>query len=188
MPRWSPDGRERLVAAAIDLFRERGYEAVTITDITERAGLTRRSYFRHFPDKREVLFPDSRQNMMAVTHEVAAYPPRASAREAVLAALTQVGHYLLRDVRAQSQRQNLIDESPELQERERTKLAEMAAAVAEGLIRRGLSRDDAHTCAVVSVEIFRSAYLRAIRRGDSETFDDELDESLLVVSRFVSGA
>ena len=124
---------------------------------------------------------------MAVTEEVAAYLPQAPARAAALAALMQVGHYLLRDVQAQAHRQNLIDESPELQERERTKLAEMATAVSEGLIRRGLPHDDAHTCAVVSVEIFRSAYLRAIRKCDSEIFDNELGESLRTVSRFVAG-
>lgn len=56
MPRWEPSAAERLRLATLDLFFEHGYEAVTITDIAERAGLTRRSYFRYFPDKREVLF------------------------------------------------------------------------------------------------------------------------------------
>jgi len=188
MPRWSPNGRDRLVDAAMELFRERGYEAVTVNDIAEQAGLTRRSYFRHFPDKREVLFPDTSQHMAAITKEVAEHLPDAPARVAVMATLTQVGRFLLRDVDAQTRRQDLIDESPELQERERSKLAEMAAAIKTGLTRRGLNSIEAHTCAVVSVEVFRSAYLQAIRSHNSATFDAELNASLMTVSRFVADA
>ncbi|MBS2080443.1 helix-turn-helix domain-containing protein, partial [Mycobacterium tuberculosis] len=55
MARWEPDARERLVAAALDLFNERGYDETTVTQIAERAGLTKSTFFRHFPDKRDVL-------------------------------------------------------------------------------------------------------------------------------------
>ena len=58
MARWAPDTRERLRAAAMELFAERGFEATTVPDIVERAGVTRRTFFRHFGDKREVFFGD----------------------------------------------------------------------------------------------------------------------------------
>src|ERR1039458_8546224 len=56
MARWEPNARERLVRAALDLFTEQGYDATTVNEIADRAGLTKTTFFRHFPDKREVLF------------------------------------------------------------------------------------------------------------------------------------
>ena len=58
MARWAPDTRERLRTASMELFAERGFDATTVPDIVERAGVTRRTFFRHFGDKREVFFGD----------------------------------------------------------------------------------------------------------------------------------
>ena len=78
--RWNPDPQERLVSAAVELFRQHGYDAVTVTDIAEKAGLTRRSFFRHSSDKREVLFAGSRTNLPGITRLVEDCAPDVSAR------------------------------------------------------------------------------------------------------------
>lgn len=186
MPRWNPDPQERLVTAAVELFRQHGYDSVTVTDIAEKAGLTRRSFFRHFSDKREVLFAGSRMNMPGITRAVEEYAPEVTARDAVMGALAQVGDYLLADPAAQALRQDLIDSSPELQERERTKLADMAAALAAGLILRGVPPADAHSIGTFSAGIFHSAYVRILRNEVPGSFSDQLQASAAVVARFLT--
>jgi AcrR family transcriptional regulator len=186
VPRWNPDAQARLVAAAIELFRQRGYESVTITDIAERAGLTRRSFFRHFPDKREVLFAGSQAKTPVIADLVRGVAPETSARDAVMCALTDVGDYLLQDRAAQTLRQDLIESSPELQERERTKLSTMAGALADGLVLRGLTTADAHTLGAVGAELFHTAYVRTIRGAASTPFADHLHDSLADVTRLLS--
>lgn len=186
MPRWNPDPQERLVTAAVELFRQHGYDAVTVTDIAEKAGLTRRSFFRHFSDKREVLFAGSHANLPGITRLVEEYPPDVTARDAVMGALIQVGEYLLTDPAAQALRQDLIDGSPELKERERTKLADMAAALAAGLVLRGTPAADAHSIGVFSAGIFHSAYVRALRSHPAGSFSDQLHASAAVIARFLA--
>lgn len=66
MPRWPADSRERLVDAALGLFVEHGYAATTIDEIAARAGVTARTFFRHFVDKEEVLFSDDDSVMPAI--------------------------------------------------------------------------------------------------------------------------
>lgn len=72
MARWDPGTEERLTKAALELYREHGYDSVTVTRIAERAGITRRSYFRYFPDKREVLFAGSERLPAAAADAVLA--------------------------------------------------------------------------------------------------------------------
>ncbi|GAA4677486.1 TetR/AcrR family transcriptional regulator [Frondihabitans cladoniiphilus] len=186
MPRWNPDARARLVAAAVELFRERGYESVTIGEIAERAGLTRRSFFRHFPDKREVLFAGSREKTPEIAEMIAAHGDDVSARDAAFRTLTEVGDYLLHDRAAQALRQDLIASSLELQERERTKMAAMGAAVADGLRARGLPVDDAEALGAVATEAFHLAYLRATREAEPTPFADHLATSVAGITRLLT--
>lgn len=187
MPRWDPDGQERLVKAASELFVERGYDAVTIADIAERAGLTRRSFFRYFPDKREVLFTGSMKNTADITRALEDFDPDASARDALVGTLAQMGEFLLRKPAAQARRQNLIESSPELQERERTKLASIASALAVGLIDRGVPRGQADMVGGVAAQIFQAAYLEAIRESDRESFETRLRASFHKVMALLAG-
>src|SRR3954463_2816835 len=85
MSRWEPDARGRLAQAAMELYRERGYERTTVAAIAERAGVTERTFFRHFADKREVLFGGSLQELMVGAAAGAA--PEARPIEVVSAAL-----------------------------------------------------------------------------------------------------
>src|SRR6185312_8615863 len=87
MSRWEPNARGRLEQAALDLYGERGFEQTTVAEIAERAGLTERTFFRYFADKREVLFGGSDEVRDALVEAVAAAPEPASPLAAVGAGL-----------------------------------------------------------------------------------------------------
>src|ERR1700722_6313688 len=90
MARWQPNTAERLAVAALELFAERGYENTTVIDIAQRAGLTKSTFFRHFQDKREVLFGTGTMNGL-LDEAMAAAPATATPFEAVACALDAVG-------------------------------------------------------------------------------------------------
>src|SRR5215471_353402 len=91
MGRWEPNARERLVRAALDLFTERGYDATTVNEIADRAGgLTKTTFFRHFPDKREVLFAGQEIHSRLLADAVAAAPDSATPLQAVASPLASV--------------------------------------------------------------------------------------------------
>src|SRR5206468_12417027 len=87
MSRWEPNARERLVRAAVESFLDRGYDNVTVAEITERAGLTKRTFFRHFADKREVLFAGQEPLSRMFAEAIAGAPGSATPIEAIAAAL-----------------------------------------------------------------------------------------------------
>src|ERR1700761_7868265 len=97
MARWEPDARGRREKAALDLFQERGYAHTTVADIAERAGLTQRTFFRHFADKREVLFRGSGELHDTLVAGIDEAPEAAPALEAVTAALEAAGTVFVRD-------------------------------------------------------------------------------------------
>ncbi|MFD4637544.1 TetR/AcrR family transcriptional regulator [Lentzea sp. NPDC058436] len=136
MARWDPGTEDRLRRAALELFVEHGYDDVTVTQIAERAGITRRSYFRYFPDKREVLFAGSEQLPPVIAEAVRA-SEETSPPAIALDAARRVGVLLVERVGRTVERRAVIASSPELQERERTKSAAMTAALADALAERG---------------------------------------------------
>src|SRR5215475_8665914 len=87
MGRWEPGARERLVVAAVDLFTEQGYDATTVAQIAERAGVTKSTFFRHFPDKRELLVAGQETLSRLLTEGIAEAPGNASPLDAVAAGL-----------------------------------------------------------------------------------------------------
>ena len=160
MPRWDPRAEERLRQAALELFVERGYENVTVTEITERAGLTRRTFSRYFTDKRDVLFAGSEQLPGALADAVVRADEALSPYEALLGALEEVGAVLTERVARSPQRIAVIKSSPELQERERTKFAAVTDALADALRKRGAGESGAKLLAHVGVGIFLTAFER----------------------------
>src|SRR5947208_9266691 len=116
MGRWLPDARVRLQEAALALYGERGYEETTVAEIAERAGLTKRTFFRYFADKREVLFSGSAQLQQLIVDAVVAAPATASPLDAVAAGLdAAAARFDMRELSAA--RQRIIAAHPELQER-----------------------------------------------------------------------
>jgi AcrR family transcriptional regulator len=161
MPRWDADAEERLRAAAIDLYLELGYENVTVAQIADRAGLTRRTFSRYFTDKRDVLFAGSERLPGLLAEALGQADPALTPFEALLTALADVGAVLGPRVAPHAaQRREVIARSPELQERGRTKFADVADALAAALHQRGMDPPDATLLADVGVAIFRSGFDR----------------------------
>src|SRR5258707_8317991 len=139
MSRWKPDARGRLEQAALALYGERGFEQVTVAEIAGRAGLTERTFFRHYADKREVLFAGSKDLQEFLVRAVAEAPDASAPVEVVVSALEAVGDLFEERRDVARQRQAVIEANPELQERELIKLAALAAALAAALRERGVS-------------------------------------------------
>lgn len=139
MARWQPNASHRLVLAALDLFEERGYENTTVIEIAERAGLTKSTFFRHFPDKREVLFGSDTMTALLVTGITVA-PDTATPWEAVAYALDAIGREAFTPDRREfvARRRAVIAANPELREREALKGLGLTASMADALRRRGV--------------------------------------------------
>jgi AcrR family transcriptional regulator len=139
MARWEPNAAQRLAEAALDLFAERGYERTTVIDIAQRAGLGKTTFFRHFPDKREVLFGGSALGDL-LAGAIAAAPPDATPLEAVAHALDVAGTEVFTSERRAfvARRRAVIAAHPELREREALKNAGLIAAIAGALGQRGV--------------------------------------------------
>ena len=137
MGRWEPNARGRLEQAALELFVERGFEQTTVAEIAQRAGLTERTFFRHFTDKREVLFAGGSALQELLVTGVAQAPDGTAPLDAVSASLQAAAPMLQQRGDYPSQRQAVIAANPELQERELIKMAGLAAAMAVALRDRG---------------------------------------------------
>ncbi|MEY9836964.1 TetR family transcriptional regulator [Streptacidiphilus sp. EB103A] len=162
MGRWEPDARGRLGRAAMELYRERGFDQTTVAEIAERAGLTKRTFFRHYADKRDVLFAGTdllREVVVrAIAEAPASLPPFAVVSLGLEAAAGMVQERP-EDVKL---RQAVIDAHLELQERELVKLAAMAGDIAAALGERGLGLWPARLVAETGMAAFRVAFARWI--------------------------
>jgi AcrR family transcriptional regulator len=178
MGRWQPDAAGRLAEAAMALYRERGYEQTTVAEIAKRAGLTERTFFRHFADKREVLFAGatSLQDLFvtAVTEAPAAARPMAAVAAGLAAAASRLQEH--RD--HSRQRQDIISANRELRERELIKLATMGAAVADALRRRGVKEPAASLTAEAGIAVFKIAFERWIQPTNRRRFTQLVTDCL----------
>jgi AcrR family transcriptional regulator len=180
MVRWEPNGRGRLEQAALALYGERGFENTTVAEIAERAGLSERTFFRHFADKREVLFGGGLALEELIVTSVASAPDALAPIDAAAAGLEAAGvQVFVRERRDFSrQRQAIIAANPELQERELTKLASLAAALATVLRRRGTGDPAASLTAEIAVAVFKTAFERWIDETNDQDFPHLVRESL----------
>ena len=156
--RWEPNARGRLGEAAFELFTERGFEQVTVAEIAERAGLTERTFFRYFADKREVLFAGSAAFQALFVSSVENAPESAAPIDAVAAALYAQAATFMEHPAAVRRRQAIIVAHPELRERELIKLAAVAAAVAAALRQRGVRDPAASLTAEAGMAVFKIAF------------------------------
>jgi AcrR family transcriptional regulator len=135
MARWAPDAAVRLERAAVELFAEQGYDATTVPQITERAGLTTRTFFRHFVDKREVLFLREREFPAVVASVLADAPPSLPPMELVMYGLQTVAERDLSRWRDElAVRRGVLRSDERLRERELLKSTELAGAIAHALV------------------------------------------------------
>lgn len=159
MARWEPDARERLVTAALHLFSEQGYDDTTVTEIAERAGLTKSTFFRHFPDKKDVLAAGQETLSRLLTEGIAEAPENATPLTAVAAGLKRAAGAMTPFNRELGPRlQAVIAASTELQERDQLKQVGMAAAMADALRARGVKDVVATLSAELGMLAFKEAY------------------------------
>jgi AcrR family transcriptional regulator len=178
MSRWKPDAQGRLMGAAIELFDEQGYEATTVAEIAERAGLTKRTFFRYFSDKREVLFSGSQELQRLWLEGLAAAPAQASPLAVVAVGLDPVAEMFSERHTFARIRAQIIDANPELQERELIKLQSLAAAIKAALVERGVSVNEAILAAQAGVTVFHVAFAHWVAQDDPSAFRRLTDESL----------
>jgi AcrR family transcriptional regulator len=178
MVRWEPDARGRLGQAAFQLFAERGFEQVTVAEIAERAGLTERTFFRYFADKREVLFAGSAAFQDLFVSSVENAPDSAAPIDAVAVALSAQAAQFMAHPAAVRRRQAIIAAHSDLRERELIKLATVAAAVADALRRRGVGEPAASLTAEAGMAVFRIAFERWIAEPAGPDLDQLIRESL----------
>jgi AcrR family transcriptional regulator len=187
MVRWEPNARGRLEQAAMELYNQRGFESTTVAEIAERAGLTERTFFRYFADKREVLFAGAGELQGFLVSKVAGAPASLPPIDAVAAALAEVATVVFEPRREFArQRQAIIAANAELQERELIKLASLASAVAGALRGRGVNDPAASLAAEAGIAVFRIAFERwTSQTGDrplAQLIQESVDELKLVTA------
>ena len=165
MARWEPDAAGRLADAAMQLYRERGFDRTTVADIAARAGLTERTFFRYFADKREVLFSGAHMLQDFLVDRVARAPASMPPIDAVAGALAETGELFEHRRDFARQRHALIIAHADLHERELIKLASLASAMGEALRRRGVPGPAASLAADAGITIFKRAFESWVEDG-----------------------
>ncbi|MFC1438563.1 TetR family transcriptional regulator [Streptacidiphilus sp. N1-10] len=187
MGRWEPNARGRLGRAAMELYVERGFDQTTIADIAERAGLTKRTFFRHYADKRDVLFAGADPLRDVVVRAITEAPPELAPFAAVSFGI-EAGAELIQerpdDVRM---RQAVIDAHPELQERELAKLAALVGDMAAALHGRGVGAWPARLAAEAGMAAFRVAFARWIAASAEGKLTQTVRESMTELTATVTG-
>jgi AcrR family transcriptional regulator len=178
MSRWEPDAKGRLMQAAVELYVERGFEQTTVAEIADRAGLTERTFFRHFTDKREVLFSGAGILQDLFVSTVAEAPAETTPLDAVAAALDAGAGMLQGHPEWSRERQAVINANPALQERELIKMASLATALAETLRQRGVAEPAASLTAEAGIAVFRVAFERWINETGGRDFQHLVRDSL----------
>jgi AcrR family transcriptional regulator len=178
MGRWEPNASGRLREAALELYVERGFEQTTVAEIAARAGLTARTFFRHFTDKREVLFAGSAELEQHMLNALLDAPASASPMAAVAVALDAAAAALGRNRDFSRRRHTVIVANGELQERELIKMTRLSAALAEGLGRRGVAEPDARLAAEAGIAVLRVAFERWVSDPEERDLTHVMRESV----------
>jgi AcrR family transcriptional regulator len=191
MARWEPNARERLEQAAMELFAERGYDATAVVDIAARAGLTERTFFRHFADKREVLFGGSHLLAELLANRIADAPASVPPMEAIALALEAISPFFEERRAVARKRYALIAAHAELRERELIKLASLGSTFTVALRRRGVADSAAGLVAETGIAIFKIAFERWVhdsRRRDLASHVRRSLDELRAVTAASNGA
>jgi AcrR family transcriptional regulator len=171
MTRWEPGATERLQAAALQLFATQGFEQTTTAEIAGSVGLTERTFFRHFSDKREVLFLGQDQLVRVFLEGIEAAPAGAGPLQVVAAAVQSAAVFFADERRSHSRtRQTVIEQNPALQEREQHKLGALGEVVGQALRDRGVAEPAATLAAESGITVFGVAFAQWIAEGEERSF------------------
>jgi len=192
MGRWEPNARGRLLKAALELYGERGFEQTTVAEIAERAGLTERTFFRHFADKREVLFAGADELNRLLVGTVAKAPAQLAPIDAAATGIEAAGAFIQEASIQEAgdlprQRAAIIAASAELQERELIKLASLASALGAELRRRGVTEPAASLTAEAAIAVFRIAFERWVNDTDKQDLPQLIRESMNELKAVTAG-
>jgi AcrR family transcriptional regulator len=167
MPRWEGDAAGRLERAALEMFDERGFDRTTVAQIARRAGLTERSFYRYFADKREVLFGGGDELRRHLVHGLQEVPAEVGPLDALLTALAGAAE-VFRPRELLLIRERVINANPELRERELMKMDAIDAALVAGLRERGADETTARIATDLASSIWRVAARRCLHGDDSD--------------------
>jgi AcrR family transcriptional regulator len=186
MGRWRPDARARLQEAALALYGERGYEKTTVAEIAERAGLTKRTFFRYFADKREVLFWGSELLERHMVAAIEAAPASASPLGMIGAALDAAAVRFEEVREFAGPRHRIIASSPELQERELIKAASLAAALTRALRSQGVGDTAAALAAHTGIAVMHVAFEQWVEDPGQTPFQQIAGDALAQLREIAS--
>jgi AcrR family transcriptional regulator len=189
MSRWEPGALGRLEKAALELFVEDGYEQTTVAEIAARAGVTERTFFRYFTDKREVLFGGGHELEEHVVGLVTGAPVGTAPFDAIASAFEATARDFFADRQSYArQRQAIINSSPDLQERELLKLAALTAALARALAGRGVGEPTASLAAESGVTVFKTSFPRWVSEGNEKDLSQIIKETFAELKAVVTRA
>ena len=188
MARWEPDAHGRLEQAALELFSERGFEQTTVAEIAQKAGLTERTFFRYFADKREVLFWGQGALQQAMVNAVTSAPQSVTPLDVVAAALEAAGKAFAERREIARRRQIVVNANPGLRERELLKLATLSAAITEALRARGVAEPAASLTAEAGIAVFKIAFERWIDLAEERDWSAIVRESFAELRAVTGGA
>lgn len=171
MGRWESGARDRLERAALELFLDQGFDRTTVPQITARAGLTTRTFFRHFADKREVLFVGEDELPALVADLMAQAPASMGPMEVIVWGFQTIASTIFQHrIDYLRERRIVIDSNEGLRERELRKLANLADAIASGFQARGIDDLSAILAAETAVTVFKVALRRWLDQADGDLF------------------
>ncbi|GAA3583342.1 TetR/AcrR family transcriptional regulator [Kribbella ginsengisoli] len=175
--RWQPDARERLERAALELFAEQGFAATTVPEITARAGLTTRTFFRHFADKREVLFSGEEEVPGLVTQMMADAPAALDPVTLIVEGLKTIAETRFEGRREElREKRQIVRTDESLRERNLRKLAALRDAIHTGFVARGVAPLPATLLAEISVTLLNVSLNEWLdQTADRPLFDIVLD-------------
>jgi AcrR family transcriptional regulator len=165
MPRWEHGSEERLKKAAIELFEEQGFENTSVIEISKRARVTTRTFFRYFSDKREVLFAGSDELRAVLVEKILQAPDVEEPLQVVIGVLSEFDWESFGSRKSQRQRQAVIAANPELLERDLIKNHGIAVGFIDALRQRGVDADTARLAAHVGIQLFIMAYVHWLEAG-----------------------
>jgi AcrR family transcriptional regulator len=188
MSRWSPNARGRLEQAAYELFLDRGYDQITVADIAERAGLTERTFFRHYADKREVLFGGATLLQDELPRALAELPPDLPTIETVRIAVEAMSSLMHGRRVLARERQRIVAAHADLQERDLNKRASLTAALSEALQKRGIPEPAASLAAGMGMAVFYVAFAHWLDDPAERELTEIVHEGFVQLKVLAAGA
>ena len=179
MSRWQPGAAQRLADAAIELFLQKGFDGTTIAEIAARAGVTSRTFFNHFPDKRDVLFgPPTMLQLEVIAREIAAATDVSSPLDVAVRAMQAAADEVFEGIRESAAlRRSVIRATPELQERQQGKRLAQTQLIADGLRARGVEDASAALTGQVAVVLLETAERTWTAHGERRPLRELLGEA-----------